>query len=70
VTPFLLATFAGTLLGIATFVSVGASLDVNVFRESGLSPDIVDWRFGLLSAIIFVVSIGASKLSKRWKVDA
>lgn len=66
---FLLATFVGTLLGIATFVSVGASLDVNVFRENGLTPDVIDWRFGVLSAVIFAVSIGASKIFKRWKAD-
>lgn len=66
---FVFATLVGTLLGIATFVSIGASLDVNAFRENGLTVDVIDAKFLLISAAVFVLSIGASKLFKRWKVD-
>ncbi|MCA9360487.1 FAD-dependent oxidoreductase, partial [Candidatus Kaiserbacteria bacterium] len=62
---FLLATFVGTLLGIATFVSIGASLNIDVFRENGFSTDVIDDKFILISVVIFVASVGVSKLLKR-----
>lgn len=66
---YLFATFIGTLLGIATFVSVGASLDIEELRMDGLTAGIVDVKFIALSALIFVISIGVSKLLKRWKAE-
>ncbi len=63
--PFVLANFVGTLLGIATFVAVGASLDVEELRTGGISRGVIDLKFLGLSALIFVVSIILSKTLKR-----
>ncbi len=67
--PFVLATFLGTLLGIATFVAIGASLDIESFRQNGITTDVIDIRFIAISAVIFIVSIQLSKFMKRWKAD-
>lgn len=67
--PFVTATVLGTLLGIATFVSVGASLNLDEFIENGISTEVIDLRFVLISVAVFVASIGLSKLMKRWKAD-
>jgi pyruvate/2-oxoglutarate dehydrogenase complex dihydrolipoamide dehydrogenase (E3) component/uncharacterized membrane protein YdjX (TVP38/TMEM64 family) len=62
--PYLNATFVGTLLGIATFVTIGASLSVEEFIKNGVSADAIDRQFIILSAIIFFFSIGIAKLAK------
>jgi len=67
--PFILATFAGIILGTATFVSIGASLNVAEFQANGFSFDLFEPQFLLLSAIIFIVSLGLSKVLKRWRVE-
>lgn len=64
---YVTATFIGTLLGIATFVSVGASLNIDELRMEGLTADVINLEFIGLSVLIFVVSIGISKVLKRWK---
>lgn len=66
---FLLATFLGTLLGITTFVSIGASLDVEEFRTMGLSFDVIDTKFILISIGVFVISLLLSKFLKRWHAE-
>jgi len=65
--PFVIATFLGTLLGITTFVSIGASLDINEFKMEGFTYDVLEPKFLALSALIFVVSLLLSRLLKRWK---
>jgi len=65
--PFMGATVLGTLLGIATFVSVGASIDIESFRQNGITIDVIDANFIILSALVFVASLGISKLLKRWQ---
>jgi uncharacterized membrane protein YdjX (TVP38/TMEM64 family) len=65
--PFILATFIGIILGTATFVSIGASLNVAEFEANGFSFDLYAPQFLLLSAAIFVVSLGVSKIVQRWK---
>ena len=65
--PFILATFIGIILGTATFVSIGASLNVAEFEANGFSFDLFAPQFLLLSAAIFVVSLGVSKIVRRWK---
>lgn len=60
-----LATFVGTLLGIALIVSIGAAISVEEFRAGGFSTDIIDLRFILLSLLILVISLGISKLLRR-----
>jgi pyruvate/2-oxoglutarate dehydrogenase complex dihydrolipoamide dehydrogenase (E3) component/uncharacterized membrane protein YdjX (TVP38/TMEM64 family) len=67
--PFIAATFIGIILGTATFVSIGASLNVAEFKLNGFSFDLFEPQFLILSAAIFVVSIGVSKILKRYKRD-
>lgn len=67
--PFVTATFLGILLGTATFVSIGASLDIEEFKMEGFTFDIFEPKFLLLSATIFAISLLLSRLLKRWKAD-
>ncbi|MBY0538503.1 FAD-dependent oxidoreductase [Patescibacteria group bacterium] len=62
--PFLkhaAATLVGTILGTFTFVSIGASLDVEEFMKNGITADVIDGSFIALSAIIFIVSLVIAK---------
>ena len=68
--PFVTATFLGIMLGTATFVSIGASLDIEEFKMEGFSFSILEPQFLALSALIFVTSFGLSKLLKRWQAEA
>ncbi len=63
--PYLLATIIGTLLGIATFISVGAALSVEEVRANGFSVAAIDAEFLVLSGIIFIASLGVAKLLKK-----
>lgn len=63
--PYIIATIIGTLLGIATFVSIGASLSVEEFRVSGLNTNVIDEKFLFLSVIVFIASIIVSKFLNR-----
>ena len=63
--PYILATFVGTLLGIATFVSIGASLDVEAFITDGLTVNAIDAKFIILSVVIFLASLGIAKFLKK-----
>ncbi len=67
---FLFATLIGTLLGIATFVSIGASLDITAFKENGFTTDVIDATFIAISVGVFIISLGLSKILKRWKAEA
>lgn len=64
-TPFLLGTITGTLFGITTFVSIGASLSVEEFIKNGITADAINGKFILFSAIIFLLSLAVSKLAKK-----
>lgn len=66
---FILATLVGTLLGIATFVAIGAAIDVPAFRENGFSTEVIDTTFILLSIGILVVSLTLSRFLKRWRAE-
>jgi pyruvate/2-oxoglutarate dehydrogenase complex dihydrolipoamide dehydrogenase (E3) component/uncharacterized membrane protein YdjX (TVP38/TMEM64 family) len=65
--PFILATFLGIILGTATFVSIGASLNVEEFKTNGFSFNLFQPQFLALSILIFVVSLGLSRVLKRWQ---
>lgn len=67
---FMSATFIGTLLGIATFVAIGASLDIESFKENGFSTDVINLQFLLISAGVFIISLLLSKVLKRWKAKS
>jgi len=63
--PYLLATIIGTLLGIATFVSVGSALRVDDVRANGFTVSAIDGQFLILSVIIFVASLVVAKFLKK-----
>lgn len=64
---YFLATLIGIMPGLVTFVALGAALDLDHFNENGLTFDAFDPRFLALSVIIFLCSLGLSKLLKRWQ---
>lgn len=66
---YVIATLIGIMPGLTTFVALGAALDIERFRENGLSFDIFDPYFLGLSAVIFFVSLGLSRLLKRWHAE-
>lgn len=59
--PYISATIFGTLLGITTFVSIGASISVEEYMKHGLSTEVIDIRFVGLSVALFIISIFISK---------
>lgn len=63
------ATLIGIIPGLTTFVALGAALDLQHFSENGLSFDAFDPHFLILSVVIFVVSLGLSKLLRRWHAE-
>ncbi len=65
--PFIAATFVGILLGTATFVSIGASLDIESFKMDGISFNTLDPKYLGLSVVIFVASLVLSKFLKKWQ---
>lgn len=66
-TPFLLATMLGTLLGITTFVAIGASISVEEFAKNGITADAINLNFILISLAIFIASHIAAEYIKRKK---
>ncbi len=66
-TPFISATFLGIILGTATFVSIGASLDLQEFATTGFSLNLFEPKFLTLSGGIFIASLLLSKFLTRWK---
>jgi uncharacterized membrane protein YdjX (TVP38/TMEM64 family) len=65
--PYITATVAGCILGIATFVAIGASVSIEEFKNGGITTDAINGSFLALSALIFVVSLGVAKLLQRKK---
>lgn len=63
--PYITATVVGCILGIATFVSLGASLSIDELKANGVTTDAINGSFLALSALIFVLSIGIAKLLKK-----
>jgi len=63
--PFITATFIGIMLGTATFVSIGASLNVEEFRTNGFSFDLFEPQFLVLSGLILLASLTVAKILKR-----
>ncbi len=64
-TPYLIATILGTLLGITTFVAIGASLSVEEFLKDGITTEAIDSKFIILSVVIFIVSLAIAKIFKQ-----
>jgi len=67
--PYFLATVIGIMPGLTTFVALGAALDIEEFQENGLSFDVFDPAFLILSVVIFITSVVGSKFLRRWKAD-
>ena len=59
--PYLTATIVGTLLGIATFVAIGASISVEEFKTNGITTNAINGSFLVLSALIFIISLAVAK---------
>ena len=55
--------------GLTTFVALGAAVDLEKFKMDGLSFDAFDPKFLLLSIVIFIVSLGLSRILRRWKAE-
>ena len=65
--PYIIATIVGSILGITTFVAVGASLSVTEISEHGFSTEAVNTTFLLLSFGIFVASLIIARILQRKK---
>jgi hypothetical protein len=63
----LLATMTGTILGITTFVAIGASISVDEFIKNGVTIDAINGKFILLSVFIFLASLATSKFLRQPK---
>lgn len=63
--PYIVATFVGTLLGITTFVAIGAAVSIEEFRTNGISADTINGTFLLFSAGIFATSLIIARLLKK-----
>ncbi len=63
------ATLIGIMPGLTTFVALGAAIDLEEFRTSGLSFDAFDPKFLALSVGIFIASIVLSRVLKKWKKE-
>ncbi len=63
--PYMLATFIGILLGIATFVALGASISVEEFTKNGITTDAINPTFLIISGLIFAASCIVATVIKR-----
>jgi len=66
---YFFATLIGIMPGLTTFVALGSAIDLEEFSANGLTFDVFDPRFLVLSVVIFLVSLALSKLLKRWQVE-
>ena len=62
---YTLATFIGIMPGLTTFVALGAAVNIEAFRDVGLTFDIFNPKFLVLSLTIFILSLIISRLLKR-----
>jgi pyruvate/2-oxoglutarate dehydrogenase complex dihydrolipoamide dehydrogenase (E3) component/uncharacterized membrane protein YdjX (TVP38/TMEM64 family) len=67
--PYLTATIIGIIPGVATFVVLGASIDLASFRANGLSTDIINPAFLALSFAIFIIAVGLSRFLRRFRAE-
>ena len=63
--PYTLGTFVGTILGIITFVAIGAAVGVSEFKAHGISVHAINSTYLLLSAGIFIASLTIAHLLKK-----
>ena len=63
--PYITATIIGTLLGIVTFVSIGASISIEEFKVNGIGTQAIDGTFLLISAAVFIMSLGIAQIVKQ-----
>jgi len=60
--PFLLGTIIGSIPGTISFILFGTSF-TGTFTDANAPA--IDWRMLLLSALMFIISIGLSRLFRR-----
>ena len=63
--PFIAATVLGSLLGTATFVAIGASINLTEFESNGFSTALFDYTYLTFALIILIVSIAVSRVIKH-----
>lgn len=63
--PYVLGTLVGTILGIVTFVAIGASVSVSEFKAHGISIHAINSTYLLLSAGIFIASLVIARILKQ-----
>ncbi len=63
------ATFIGIMPGLTTFVALGAAVNIEEFKMEGLTFNVFDPKFLVLSVAIFVVSLILSRSLKRWRAE-
>lgn len=66
---YFFATLIGIMPGLTTFVALGAAVDFEEYKTMGLSFDVLDPKFLALSGAIFIISLGLSRLLKRWRAE-
>jgi uncharacterized membrane protein YdjX (TVP38/TMEM64 family) len=64
---FLTGTILGTLPGLISYVSIGASIDLKMFIENGFTLKAIDPKFILLAGTILVSSLLFSNVIRAWK---
>jgi pyruvate/2-oxoglutarate dehydrogenase complex dihydrolipoamide dehydrogenase (E3) component/uncharacterized membrane protein YdjX (TVP38/TMEM64 family) len=66
---YFFATLIGIMPGLTTFVALGAAVDLEKFKMDGLTFDAFDPRYLALSIVIFIVSLGLSRILRKWKAE-
>ena len=63
------ATLIGIMPGLTTFVALGAAIDLEEFKTTGLTFDAFDPKFLALSIAIFIGSLMLSRFLKKWRAE-
>lgn len=61
---FICGTLAGSAFGIISFVSLGASLDIETIRTTGFSVEVFDYKLLAVSLVIFIATLIISLVVK------
>ena len=63
--PFILGTGLGNLPSIVSFVTIGASIDLNVFMKDGFTLRAFNLGYFAFALLIFVVSVSLTELTRK-----
>lgn len=64
--PFLIGLMLGMVPGSISLTALGASVDVQTLLTDGVSTTVIDLRYLLLSAVVFLLSLLGSYLYRRY----